>query len=287
MAKLIDGSTIAATVRAETREDVQTWMRAGHRAPSLAVVLVGDNPASASYVRSKVRARDSAGITGATLTEPETTTEENILRIIAELNESENYDGILVQLPLPDHIHSARILTAVDPNKDVDGLHVVNAGRLATGAKGIVPCTPAAIMELLYRTDVETSGKHAVVVGRSNLVGKPLAHLLLQANATVTVCHSRTTNLAAVCRTADILVAAVGHPQVVTADMVQPGATVIDVGINRVADSTRPRGYRLVGDVDFDAVEAVAGAITPVPGGVGPMTVAMLLQNTLLAAQLR
>ncbi len=287
MAVRIEGSAIAAAVRAETRDAVQKWVRAGHRAPSLAVIIVGDNPASVSYVRSKVSASASAGIESKTLNKPESTREEIILQLVNTLNRSDNWDGILVQLPLPGHMHAARVLGALNPNKDVDGLHVINAGRLATGAPRLIPCTPAAIMELLHRTGIRIAGRHAVIVGRSNLVGKPLAHLLLIANATVTVCHSKTKDLAAVCRTADILVAAVGVPHLVTADMVKPGATVIDVGINRVGDSSKPRGYRLVGDVDYHAVEAVAGAITPVPGGVGPMTVAMLLRNTLLAAQLQ
>lgn len=287
MAKRIDGKAVAATVRQEVHRDVQHWIASGHRAPYLAVVLVGDDPASASYVRSKIKASRGAGIDGDTIRlEPEIS-ESELLGVVARLNADEKVDGILVQLPLPRHIDARLVLEAVDPDKDVDGLHVINAGRLATAQDGLVPCTPAGIMELLRRSDIAIEGQRAVVIGRSNLVGKPLAHLLLGAHATVTLCHSRTQDLGGVSREADILVAAIGRAQFVGAGMIKPGAAVIDVGINRLDDASRPRGYRLVGDVDFEAVQHVAGAITPVPGGVGPMTVAMLLRNTLVAAQRR
>ena len=287
MAKRIDGKAVAATVRQEVHRDVQHWIASGHHAPYLAVVLVGDDPASASYVRSKIKASRGAGIDGDTIRlEPEIS-ESELLGVVARLNADEKVDGILVQLPLPRHIDARLVLEAVDPDKDVDGLHVINAGRLATAQDGLVPCTPAGIMELLRRSDIAIEGQRAVVIGRSNLVGKPLAHLLLGAHATVTLCHSRTQDLGGVSREADILVAAIGRAQFVGAGMIKPGAAVIDVGINRLDDASRPRGYRLVGDVDFEAVQHVAGAITPVPGGVGPMTVAMLLRNMLVAAQRR
>ena len=287
MAKRIAGSEIAATIRAEVRTEVEEWTAAGHAPPYLAVVLVGGNPASASYVQSKIHASHEAGIAGDTLTLDADISETALLDIVAKLNADRGVDGILVQLPLPGHVDARRILQAIDPDKDVDGLHVVNAGKLATGQPGLVPCTPAGIMALLGRSNIATTGRRAVIIGRSNLVGKPLAHLLLGGNATVTVCHSRTEDLPALCREADILVAAIGRAHFVGAEMVRHGATVIDVGINRIADASRPRGYRLVGDVDYEAVGRVAGAVTPVPGGVGPMTVAMLLRNTLAAAQHR
>lgn len=278
---------ISAQVRAEVREDVDQWTASGHRAPYLAVVLVGDNPASASYVRGKLKASAAAGIAGETLKHDADLSESAVLELIARLNDDRGVDGILVQLPLPDHINTDRVIQSLSPNKDVDGLHVVNAGRLVTGQEGFLPCTPAGIMELLRQSEIPTRSKHAVVIGRSNLVGKPLASLLMRrgVDATVTVCHSRTQDLAAMCRQADILIAAIGRPHFVTADMVKEGAAIIDVGINRVEDPESKRGYRLVGDVDFDAVRDKAGWITPVPGGVGPMTIAMLLRNTLTAAQ--
>ena len=259
----------------------------GTRPPYLAVVLVGDDPASASYVRGKIKASQRVGIAGDTLQFGADLSESGLLDLMHDLGGSAQVDGILVQLPLPDHIDPGKVLSALNPDKDVDGLHVLNAGRLVTSQPGFVPCTPAGVIELLRRSNIETSGKRAVVLGRSNLVGRPLANLLTDKgmDATVTLCHSRTQGLAQVCREADILVAAIGRAQFVTADMVRPGAAVIDVGINRVVDSTRPRGYRLTGDVDYDHVRNVAGYITPVPGGVGPMTIAMLLRNTLLAAQ--
>ena len=286
-AKLIDGRAIAAQVRKEVREAVDEWSSKGHRPPYLAVVLVGDNPASASYVRGKIRASQEAGIQGDTLMYGADITEEDLLSIIRGLGQDDSVDGILVQLPLPAHINPDKVIAALDPAKDVDGLHTINAGRLATGQVGFVPCTPAGIVELLQRTERSTSGLHSVILGRSNLVGKPLANLMLRKgiDATVTVCHSRTGNLPQLCQTADIVVAAIGRAHFVTAEMVRPGATVIDVGINRVEDPSRKRGYRLTGDVDFEQVREKAGWITPVPGGVGPMTIAMLLKNTLQAAR--
>ncbi len=287
MAHLIDGRAIAAQVRAEVRTAVDTWTRRGHRAPYLAVVLVGDNPASASYVRGKMKACGEAGIDSDTLAYDAGLSEAELLHLIDRLNDDDGVDGILVQLPLPDHIDEQKVIRAIDPDKDVDGFHPENAGRLMIGQPGFVPATPTGIMELLRRSGIETQGRHAVIIGRSNIVGKPLASLLMRrgTDATVTVCHSKTRDLPALTRQADILVAAIGRAQFVTAEMVKQGAAVIDVGINRVEDATRERGYRLVGDVDFEAVAEKAGWITPVPGGVGPMTIAMLLRNTLTAAQ--
>lgn len=286
-AHLIDGKAIARDVRREVHEAVDRWTSEGRRAPYLAVVLVGDNPASHSYVRGKTRAAAEAGIESDTLTYDASTGQDEILGVVERLNRDARVDGILVQLPLPDHIDADVVVQSIDPGKDVDGLTHTSAGRLVTGADGFVPATPAGILEMLRRTGIETSGRHAVVLGRSNLVGKPLANLLLRrgTDATVTVCHSRTSGLAAVTRRADILVAAIGRAHFVTADMVKEGAAVVDVGINRIEDASRERGYRLVGDVDFEAVGAKAGYLTPVPGGVGPMTIAMLLKNTLKAAQ--
>ena len=288
MAILIDGKAIAAEIHTEVRNEVATWTSEGHAPPYLAVVLVGDNPASASYVRGKLKASQNVGIAGDTLKFDAGISEEALLSVIHDLNASPHVNGILVQLPLPDHIDASRVISTLDPNKDVDGLHTVNAGRLATDLSGFVPCTPAGIVELLRRSDITTEGKHAVIIGRSNLVGRPLGSLLLRKenNATVTICHSRTQNLPEVCRQADILVAAIGRTHFVTANMIKPGATVIDVGINRVDDATRARGYRLTGDVDYDAAFEIAGYITPVPGGVGPMTIALLLKNTMTAARL-
>jgi methylenetetrahydrofolate dehydrogenase (NADP+)/methenyltetrahydrofolate cyclohydrolase len=287
--QIIDGKAIAAQVRAEVKAEVEAWVQAGHRPPYLAVILVGDNPASASYVRGKTKAAAEVGIASDTLHFDTSISEAELLAEIARLNDDEGVDGILVQLPLPDHIDPSRVLNAIRPDKDVDGFHPINAGRLLLGEPGFVPATPAGILELLRRSGIETTGKHAVVVGRSNIVGRPLAALLLHRgiDATVTVCHSRTRDLAALTRTADILVAAIGRPRYITADMVREGAVVIDVGINRVDDPSHPRGYRLAGDVDFEAVAEKAGWITPVPGGVGPMTIALLLRNTLYAAQRR
>ncbi len=289
MASLIDGAALAAQVRAEVRKAVEQHTRADHRPPYLAVVLVGENPASQSYVSGKTRAAAEAGILSDTLHYPATISQADLLGVVARLNADAGVDGILVQLPLPDHINADRVIEAISPAKDVDGFHPENVGRVSTGLPGFAPATPAGIVEMLKRSGIETQGAHVVVLGRSNIVGRPVASLLLGKglDATVTVCHSRTRNLAHHTRQADILIAAIGRAQFVTADMVQPGAVVIDVGINRVDDASRPRGYRLVGDVDFDAVAEKASHITPVPGGVGPMTIALLLKNTLQATQMR
>lgn len=285
-ARIIDGKKIAGQVRAETGDAVARWRQEGHRAPFLSVVLVGENPASASYVRGKTRACGEAGIKSDTLTYPDTITEAELLAIVDRLNADEGVDGILVQLPLPDQINERHVINRIDPNKDVDGFHPVNVGCLVLGHPGFLPATPAGIIELLRRSDIQIAGRTAMIVGRSNIVGKPLANLLIQkgCDATVTVCHSRTPDLPAVTRQADILIAAIGRAEFITADMVKDGAAVIDVGINRVDDPTRERGYRLTGDVAFKEVARKAGWITPVPGGVGPMTIAMVLRNTWLAA---
>jgi methylenetetrahydrofolate dehydrogenase (NADP+) / methenyltetrahydrofolate cyclohydrolase len=288
-AQLIDGAAIAAQVRAEVRDGVETRRSAGHRVPVLRVVLVGDHPASASYVRGKIRAAAEAGIDSQTITLDASVSEADLLRLIGDLNADPDVDGILVQLPLPDHIREQEVIHALDPEKDVDGFHPENVGRLVIGQEAFEPCTPAGIVELLTRSGIETVGAHAVIVGRSNIVGKPMASILLRKglDATVTVCHSRTRDLPAITRQADILIAAIGRAHFVTAEMVREGAAVIDVGINRMDDPSRERGYRLVGDVDFEAVRERAAWITPVPGGVGPMTIAILLRNTLIAANRR
>jgi methylenetetrahydrofolate dehydrogenase (NADP+)/methenyltetrahydrofolate cyclohydrolase len=287
MAHIIDGKAISAQIREEVKTAVAARVTIGYRAPYLAVVLVGDDPASASYVRGKAKASAEVGIESDTLTYDASISEQELLNIIRRLNDDDNVDGILVQLPLPDHIDDRKVIDTIDPAKDVDCFHPASVGNLVIGLDGFKPATPAGIVELIQRSDIETSGAHCVIIGRSNIVGKPLANLMLKRgiDATVTVCHSRTKNLPALARQADILVAAIGRANFVTADMVKPGAVVIDVGINRVEDATRERGYRLVGDVDFDAVEPIASHITPVPGGVGPMTIAVLLQNTLMAAR--
>ncbi len=287
VAILIDGKAIASEVRNDVRIGVEKWTSQGHAPPFLAVVLVGNNPASAAYVRGKIKASHEVGIEGKTYCFDETISEQELIDFIDDLNVRPNVSGILVQLPLPNHINSDSVIAALDPNKDVDGLHTVNAGQLATGLSGFIPCTPAGIVELLKRSSIPTQGRHAVIIGRSNLVGRPLASLLLRKdnNATVTICHSRTLNLVEICQQADILVAAIGRPHFVTSNMIKRGATVIDVGINRIDDSSSKRGYRLTGDVDYEAVSEFAGYITPVPGGVGPMTIAMLLNNTLIAVK--
>jgi len=281
-ARVIDGKAVAAAIQAEVAVEAAELAASIGRPPALAVVLVGDDPGSAVYVRNKHRACEKVGLTSVSRLLPTTTTQEDLLAVVAELNDDAGVDAILVQLPLPRHIEEAAVLEAVSPDKDADGFHPLNLGRLMVGRPLFTPCTPAGIMELLARERIDTRGARAVIVGRSNIVGKPLANLLWQkgADATVTVCHTRTKDLAAVCRQADILIAAVGQPEMIRADMVAPGAVVIDVGINRVHG-------RLAGDVHFESVSEVASAITPVPGGVGPMTVAMLLRNTLLACKLR
>jgi methylenetetrahydrofolate dehydrogenase (NADP+)/methenyltetrahydrofolate cyclohydrolase len=288
MAMIIDGQVIATEVRRELEGRVAA-LKARGVTPGLAAVLVGDNPASISYVRGKAKACAEVGIYAETVRLPATITEEALLGTIADLNADPRFHGIIVQLPLPSHLDGDRATRAVAPEKDADGLHPLNLGLLMRGEGVLLPATPSGVQQLLVRSGHDPAGKHVVIAGRSNLVGKPLANILMQkapgANATVTVCHTGTPDLAAVTRQADILVAAMGRPRAITADMVRPGAVVIDVGINRVDDPTRRTGYRLVGDVDFEAVAAVAGAITPVPGGVGPMTVAMLLVNTVTAAE--
>lgn len=289
--KIIDGKATAQRIRQEIAAKVTKFTEAGYRPPGLAVVLVGEDPASVVYTRNKARVSQEIGFHSVKIDLPADTAQPALLDQVRALNEDEAIDGILVQLPLPGHIEEERVILAIDPDKDVDGLHPVNAGRLASGRPGFVPCTPKGCQELLRRHRVPTSGKHVVVLGRSNLVGRPMALLMLQkeeyGNATVTVCHSRTSDLAQVCAQADILVAAIGKAGFVTAEFVKEGAVVLDVGINRVEDPSRKKGYRLVGDVDFDAVQAKAGRITPVPGGVGPMTIAMLLQNAFESWQRR
>ncbi|GGE86455.1 bifunctional methylenetetrahydrofolate dehydrogenase/methenyltetrahydrofolate cyclohydrolase FolD [Sphingomonas prati] len=283
-ARIIDGKAFAATLRGRVAEGVAAFREETGRAPGLAVVLVGADPASDVYVRWKGKATLAAGMVGTEHRLLAETTQEALLALVAELNADAAVDGILVQLPLPGHIDSAAVIAAIDPDKDVDGFHVVNAGRLAVGADGYVPCTPLGCALLLEDVLGDLSGLDAVVIGRSNIVGKPMAQLLIDRNCTVTIAHSRTRDLAAVVRRADIVVAAVGRPEMIRGDWLKPGATVIDVGINRVEDAA---GRRLVGDVAYDEALAVAGAITPVPGGVGPMTIAVLLRNTLVAAHAR
>ncbi len=298
---ILDGNKIAAEIRAEVASEVKSMAEAGMR-PGLAVVLVGHNPASEIYVRGKVKSCEEVGIYSEKLTPPETISTEQLLELVLQLNRREEIDGILVQLPLPPQVDSKKILMAVDPAKDVDGFHPVNVGFLSTQRPGLVPCTPAGIMEILKRSNIPVAGQEVVVVGRSDIVGKPVAMLLINANATVTVCHSRTRDLPGVCRRADILVAAIGRAGMITRDFVKPGATVIDVGMNKVTDqaefeslfsgnakreeSFRTKGSTLVGDV-HPTVAEVAGAITPVPGGVGPLTIAMLMANTVKAAKMR
>jgi len=290
-AKLIDGKAIAARIRDEIRDDVRRLREETGITPGLTAVLVGDDPASLSYVRSKRKACLEIGMNSDVLELPAHTTQQELEAVVDRLNADRAVHGILIQLPLPNQIQEAPILERIDPRKDVDGFHPVNVGKLALGMETFVPCTPAGVVELLMRSGIDPSGKLAVIVGRSNIVGRPLAALLSRkgkgGDATVVICHSRTKDLAAETRRADILVAAMGKPGTIRADMVKPGAVVVDVGVNRVEDASSPKGYRLVGDVDFERVREVASAITPVPGGVGPMTIAMLLANTLKAARLQ
>jgi methylenetetrahydrofolate dehydrogenase (NADP+) / methenyltetrahydrofolate cyclohydrolase len=271
-AKILDGKALAASIRLDLKQRVDALVRRGVK-PGLAVILAGDDPASKVYVRNKTRACEEVGVRSQQIDYPASVTQEELIARIRKLNADPAVHGILVQLPLPKHIDAARVLETVAPHKDADGFHEANLGALLAGKPRIVPCTPLGCLRLIEHAGVALAGKHAVVLGRSNIVGKPVAHLLLQKDATVTICHSKTKNLAEVCRRGDVLVAAVGRPKLVTAEMVKPGACVIDVGINRLPDG------RLAGDVDFDAVKNVAGWITPVPGGVGPMTIAMLLEN--------
>ncbi len=277
MSSIIDGKAVSLAVKEELKARISELAGEGKRIPCLAVIIVGDNPASRSYVRGKIKAAEFVGMDSRLIELPENVQEEALLKEIAALNADPLVDGILVQLPLPAHICEDRVIDAISVEKDVDGFHPQNVAALWLGRPCIVPCTPKGIIHLIRSTGVEVSGRKAVVVGRSNIVGKPVAKLLLDLNATVTIAHSRTRDLAAFTREADILVAAVGHPRMITGDMVKPGAVVIDVGINRTEDG------HLVGDVDFESASAVAGWITPVPGGVGPMTIAMLMQNTLEA----
>lgn len=283
-ATLIDGKAVAASLRAKLAMRVAAHVAAGKRAPGLAVMLVGEDPASQVYVASKAKQTTEIGMVSIEHKLPAETSQADLLARIAKLNADPSVDGILVQLPLPPHIDADAIIEAIDPAKDVDGFHPVNVGRLATGGKAFVPCTPRGSMRLIRTVRADLSGLHAVVVGRSNIVGKPMAQLLLAANCTVTIAHSRTTDLPGICRQADILVAAVGRPLMLNAAHVKPGAIVIDVGINRVPAGEKTK---LVGDVDFEAVRGIAGAITPVPGGVGPMTIACLLENTLDSYELK
>ncbi len=286
-AQIIDGKAIAAEVRQKVAEDVSAMVAEGKPRPGLATVLVGEDPASQVYVRSKIRACEKAGIESFGHRLPETATQEEVEGLVKELNADPRVNGILVQLPLPSGLDEEAVLNTIRLDKDVDGFHPVNIGRLAQKGREpqFIPCTPSGIMYLIEQTGTSLDGAEAVLLGRSNIVGMPVALLLVGSNATVTICHSRTKDLPGVVRKADVLVAAVGRAEMVRGDWVKPGAVVIDVGINRVDDSTRERGYRLVGDVHYDEVKEVAGAITPVPGGVGPMTIAMLLQNTVRAAK--
>ena len=289
-ARIIDGKEVAAKVHEEVAAGVTEYREQHGSAPGLTVVLVGDDPASHSYVKGKERACERVGISSETILRDASITQEELSGIVEDLNKDSKVHGILLQLPLPDHIDDAAVIHAIDPMKDVDGLHPENAGLLVLGEPRFAPATPLGVQRMLLEEGVEMKGARVVIVGRSKLVGMPLALLLLQkgpgANSTVTVCHTGTTNIAAETRRADVLIAAAGFPGTVTADMVKPGAVVIDVGVSRVDDPTRKRGYRLTGDVEFDSVSEVASAITPVPGGVGPMTIAMLLVNVLQAAKL-
>ena len=281
MSSIIDGKAVSLAVKEELKARVSELAGEGKRIPCLAVIIVGDNPASRSYVRGKIKAAEFVGMDSRLIELPENVQEEALLKEIAALNADPLVDGILVQLPLPAHICEDRVIDAISVEKDVDGFHPQNVAALWLGRPCVVPCTPTGIIHLIRSTGVEVAGRKALVVGRSNIVGKPVAKLLLDLNATVTIAHSRTRDLAALTREADILVAAVGRPRMITGDMVKPGAVVIDVGINRTEDG------HLVGDVDFESASAVAGWITPVPGGVGPMTIAMLMQNTLEAYKAR
>ena len=287
-ATIIDGKAIAAQVRGEVAEKVSA-LKAKGITPCLAVILVGENPASVSYVTGKQKALAEVGMADRSLHLPESTTEEDLLKIIDDMNKDTAVHGILVQLPLPEHINEEKVLLAIDPEKDVDGFHPMNVGNLVIGKKAFLPCTPHGIIVLLEKMGIETRGKHAVVIGRSNIVGKPVSLLLArkETNCTVTICHTGTKNMAEMTRQADILIAATGRPHTVTKDMVKPGAVVIDVGVNRIPDDTKKSGFRLTGDCDYADLLETASFITPVPGGVGPMTIAMLIFNTLESAENR
>ena len=287
-AKIIDGKQVAADMRAELKAEVAQLAKKGI-VPGLGVVLVGQDPASQSYVTAKERACEDIGIYSDDNRLSIDTSQEELMELVQKMNKDPKINGILVQLPLPKGLNEAEVLLAIDPNKDVDGFHPVNVGKMVVGEKAFLPCTPHGVVQLLLRNNVKLEGAKVVIVGRSNIVGKPLANMLIQksptGNATVTVCHTRTKNLAEEVARADIIIAAAGRPNTITADMVKDGAVVIDVGVNRVEDATKKRGYRLAGDVDFEAVKEKASLITPVPGGVGPMTITMLLYNTVESAK--
>ena len=287
-AQIIDGKQVAAQIRAELKAEVAKLKGQGV-VPGLGVILVGDDPASNSYVTAKERTCEELGIYSDDNRLAAETSQDELMQLIAKMNADPKINGILVQLPLPKHMNESEVLFAIDPTKDVDGFHPVSVGKMVVGEKTFLSCTPHGVLHLLLRSGVKLEGAHVVIVGRSNIVGKPLANMLIQksptGNATVTVCHTRTKNLAEHTRQADILVAAAGRPNTITADMVKEGATVIDVGVNRVEDATKKQGYRLVGDVDFEAVKEKASLITPVPGGVGPMTITMLMYNTVESAK--
>ena len=285
-AVIIDGKQIAADVRADVAKKVAELKEKGI-APCLAVILVGENPASVSYVTGKQKALAEVGMVDRSVHLPESTSEDDLLKLIDELNKDETVHGILVQLPLPKHINEDKIIMAISPEKDVDGFHPVSAGNMMIGRPGCLPCTPHGIIVLLQKAGIETNGKHAVVIGRSNIVGKPVSILLARkdVNCTVTMCHTGTKNMAEITRQADIIVVASGRPHTLTADMVKDGAVVIDVGVNRIPDASKKSGFRLAGDCDFDDLVGKTSFITPVPGGVGPMTIAMLMDNTLQAAE--
>lgn len=283
---IIDGKAVAADIRANVAKRVQE-LKAKGVTPALSVILVGDNPASVSYVTGKQKALAEAGMTDKSIHLPESTSERELLDLIAKLNADPSVHGILVQLPLPKHINEEKVTLAIDPKKDVDGFHPVNMGNLLIGKKGFLPCTPHGVLILLERAGVQTNGARVAVIGRSNIVGKPMAILLSRKeyNSTVTLCHTGTKDLPSILKESDIIIAAAGRPNTVTADMVKEGAAVIDVGVNRIPDESKKSGFRLVGDVDFEAIKEKASVITPVPGGVGPMTIALLMQNTLGAAE--
>lgn len=287
--RILDGKGLSELIKGEIADEVQAWTSQGHRAPHLAAVLVGDDGASRTYVDHKVRSCARVGFESTLIQRPADITQEELIDIVHGLNGDPSIDGFIVQLPLPPHLNAEAVIEAVDPAKDVDGFHPVHMGNLALGMTGFIPATPAGIMTLIERSGIETEGKHAVVIGRSSIVGTPMSLLLSRSgtpgNCTVTLCHSRTKNLEAHCREADILVAAVGRPGMIGANMVKEGAVVIDVGITRVEDESAKRGYRLKGDVDYESVASKCSWITPVPGGVGPMTIVSLLRNTLTAAQ--
>jgi methylenetetrahydrofolate dehydrogenase (NADP+)/methenyltetrahydrofolate cyclohydrolase len=288
-ARIIDGKQVAAEMREELKAQVAELAKQGVR-PGLGVVLVGDNPASQSYVTAKEKACEEIGIYSDDNRLPARTPQADLMALVQRMNRDPKIHGILVQLPLPDPLNEAEVLLAIDPSKDVDGFHPMNVGKMVVGEKAFLPCTPHGVVQLLLRSDVRLEGANVVIVGRSNIVGKPLANMLIQksptGNATVTVCHTSTRDVAEHTRRADIVIAAAGKPNTITADMIRPGAVVIDVGVNRIEDPTKKSGFRLVGDVDFDAVREKASLITPVPGGVGPMTITMLLYNTVQSARM-